>query len=282
MKPPRSSSSCREFAIELEIAADRDAVWRALSDRAELVRWFPPQAEVEPRPGGEIVWRWGDLHRWPQRVEAWDPGAHLRTRYDSVVPDGDGGLHPLFIDFFLIGEGGRTTLRLVHSGFGPDSAFDQEYDGISSGWPVELRSLRLYLERHAGRDRQLAWCVRPIDVDHGEAWRRLVGPGGFACDQQPDGLAEGEAFRMNASTGDVFEGAALTAQRHHFCGIASSHGDGFLRIAVESCSGSSQVWLWLATYGRPAGEAAALQGRWQDMLSELFATRGETARATGE
>ena len=43
-----------------------------------------------------------------------------------------------------------TTLRLVHSGFGPGADFDEEYDGISQGWPVELRSLRHYLENHAG------------------------------------------------------------------------------------------------------------------------------------
>lgn len=282
MKPPRSSASCREFAMELEIAADRDAVWRALSDRAELVRWFPPEAEVEPKPGGEIVWRWGDLHRWPQRVEAWEPGEHLRTRYDSAVPDGGGSPHPLFIDFFLTGEGGRTTLRLVHSGFGPDAAFDEEYDGISSGWPVELRSLRLYLERHAGQDRQLAWCTKILEVDHDEAWQRLMGPDGFACDQQLADLVEGEAFSAKASTGDAFEGEALAANRHHFCGVASSHGHGFLRIAVERCGGTSQVWLWLATYGRPAGEAAALQGRWEAMLSHLFAARSETPSAAGD
>ena len=278
MKP--SPLSPRQFEMQLEIAADPSRVWRAIADHAELVQWFPPEAEVEPRPGGEIVWRWGDLHTWTHRIEVWEPGSHLRTRHDSAVPDGQGDQHPLFVDFFLTGEGGRTTLRLVHSGFGPDAAFDEEYDGVSSGWPVELRSLRLYLERHAGRSRQLAWHAMPIDLDHDEAWRRLTGADGLGCGSEVDGLREGDAFRFGDPDGDLFEGEVLTNQPRHFCGVARSHGDGFLRFAVESCGGISQVWMWLATYDQPTEACAALQARWETMLARLFAPQGEATEAS--
>lgn len=275
-----NSPSPREFEMHLPIAAGPDAVWRALVDPGELCRWFPPEARVEPRPGGEVVWRWGDFHTWTQRIEVLEPGKHLRTRHDSGVPDGAGGQHLLFLDFFLQGERGRTTLRLVHSGFGPDAAFDDEFDGISSGWPVELRSLRLYLERHAGRDRQLAWSIAPISIDAGEAWRRLVGRDGLACGAGLDRLREGEAFALRTATGDAFEGRCLFNQPRHFCGVARSHGDAFLRVAVERCGGAGQVWLWLATYGQPEGQSAALQARWDDMLARLFAPAGAAAEAS--
>ena len=44
---------------------------------------------------------------------------------------------------------------------------------------AELASLRHYLARHLGRDRdlQIAWLSTPLPRD--EAWARLVGPGGF-------------------------------------------------------------------------------------------------------
>ena len=35
-----------------------EAVWAALTDPAELIRWFPLEAEASPGIGGEIVMRW--------------------------------------------------------------------------------------------------------------------------------------------------------------------------------------------------------------------------------
>lgn len=272
MSPSKPTS--RQFEMQLEIAAPRGAVWSAISSDTELRRWFAPDAKVVPRVGGEILWRWGDLHAWPQVIEIWEPGSRLRTRYDSSIVDGEGGKLPLFLDFFLEGEGGRTTLRLVHSGFGPEATFDEEYDGISRGWPVELRSLRLYLERHAGLDRRLAWCTTTIDLAPAEAWERLTGEEGLAAGSALDALTEGDPFRFTTPAGDVFEGLALCCESRAFSGVATSHGDGFLRIAVEKCGGEHQVWLWLAAYG-PAGPGLdELEARWSTMLERLFSASG--------
>jgi uncharacterized protein YndB with AHSA1/START domain len=262
----------RRFEMRIDIAAPRDAVWEAIASDVELRRWFAPQARVEPGVGGRVEWTWKDHYHWPQRIEVWEPGRRLRTRYDSTVPDGHGGREPLFVDFRLEGEGGTTTLRLVHSGFGPEAAFDHEYDGISRGWQAELRSLRLYLEKHAGRDRVLAWSQATLPVDADEAWRRVTGSAGLACGTRLDGLREGDAFRIETADGDVFEGRTLTRNRHEFAGVAQDHGDGLFRVWVEGGERGAQVWLWLATYDAGAAErAAALQARWDSMLATLAA-----------
>lgn len=276
MTQPRPASS-RQFATQLEIAAPRDAVWNAITNDVELRRWFPTEARIDPRVGGELVWGWKGLHTWVQKIDIWEPGTRLRTRYDSPVEDGRGGRVPLFVDFLLEGSGGKTTLRLVHSGFGPESSFDGEYDGISRGWPVELESLRLYLERHAGMDRQLAWRTMSIDVAPDEAWRRLTSDQGLACGPKLDELRAGEKFRFRTAAGDLFEGHALHCHRREFSGVASSHGDGFIRIAVERCTGEPMVWLWLATYGQPQANIEALAQRWDAMLHGLFAAQRESA-----
>lgn len=272
--PDRGS---REFEIELDIAASRDAVWDAISKDTELMRWFAPVASADAKVGGEIVWEWGRHHRWPQRIEILEPGARLRTRYDSRVDDGEGGKKPLFVDFFLEGEGGVTTLRLVQSGFGPEADFDEEYDGISRGWPVELRSLRLYLESHAGKDRRLAWSTLELAIDPDEAWRRLAGPDGFGCGPAAASLREGEAFEFTTADGDTFSGTALACQAREFTGDARSHGGAFLRISVEVWGGLTHLWCWLGAYDRAAGDVAALAGRWDTMLARLFATQPESA-----
>jgi len=281
----QTSASTRQFEISLVIAAPRDAVWDALATESGLRRWFAPEAGVQPRKGGELFWRWGEHFLWRQEIEAWQPGSHLRTRYASSVPDGAGGHEPLFIDFRLEGDGGTTTLRLVQSGFGHDAAFDEEYDGISRGWPVELRSLRLFLERHRGRERHLAWSTEKVALDADEAWRRLTGEQGLACGAGIDQVAAGEPFRFQTPDGDVFEGEALYCAERELAGVARSHGDGFLRLSVERVRGASFPWVWLATYGEPGagGPARGLKARWDAMLGRLFAghevreVRGERA-----
>ena len=117
--------SARQFDAEIVIAAPKASVWKALTDAAELCRWFAPEARIDAQVGGEIVWNWGDLYHWPQRIEILEPGVRLRTRYDSSVADAAGKdlKQPLFVDFILADEGGSTTLRLCHSGFGADASF---------------------------------------------------------------------------------------------------------------------------------------------------------------
>ena len=93
MKQTRKPSS-REFEMSIDIAAPRDAVWRAISEDTELRRWFAPEAKTDTEVGGEILWAWRDHHRWPQRIEILEPGRRLRTRYDSGVDHADGGKAP--------------------------------------------------------------------------------------------------------------------------------------------------------------------------------------------
>ena len=59
-------SETRRFEHEIEIPGSPGEVWRALTEASELVRWFPFEAEVEPRVGGKYrpdtvrtAQRWG-------------------------------------------------------------------------------------------------------------------------------------------------------------------------------------------------------------------------------
>jgi uncharacterized protein YndB with AHSA1/START domain len=265
MKP----SPARQFETEIRIAAPRDAVWRALAEAREIARWFAPTVEVEPGVGGRILWEWGRHHSWSNTIESWQPGQHLRTRYDSPVDDGRGGKRPLFVDFHLQGDGGVTTLRLVHSGFGPEAAFDAEFDGISSGWPVELRSLRHYLENHRGRDRQLAWATRSTQDAPAEVWRRLVGADGFAAPGLTAIAAAGR-YRLVVPGAGPIEGSVLfSPSEREFSGVADNLGKGWLRLHCERWAGATQVWVWLALYGSTAERVASFQTAFDRLLDRV-------------
>ncbi|MEM7205856.1 MAG: SRPBCC domain-containing protein [Planctomycetota bacterium] len=254
----------RQFEQTLSLAAPREAVWRALAESGEVARWFAPEVEIEPRVGGTVRWEWPGHFDWRQTIEVFEPGRHLRTRYEAWSGDVS---RPLFVDWQLEGEGGTTTLRVVHSGFGDDSTFDQEYHDISNGWPVELASLRVYLERHRGTPRQITWARAMVDVDAGEAWQRLGAADalGFAALPLRE-LEPGAPFAFASGDGERFAGTVVKAAEYEFAGPLETHDHGFLRLWLGGHEGRTMVWLWLATYG--AAPPAGLQDRWDAMVRE--------------
>ena len=265
-----NSSHARQFEMSIDIDASPEIVWHAIANDVELRRWFAPKASVTPGEGGSVSWTWEEHHDWPQTIEIWEPGQRLKTRYDSLAADGQGGKLPLFMDFQLDGRGGKTTLRLVHSGFGPQADFDNEYDGISRGWPVELRSLKLYAEKHFGQDRQLAWCARTYDGSPRDAWEKLTGPDGLNCGVNVDQSEIGAPFEFTTADADHFAGTALQCHEQEFTGMVASHDDGFFRVSVHDMPGMRTIWLWLATYGNDPQQNADLASRWEAMLTRLF------------
>ena len=269
MTDPREQ---RTYEIRIDLRAPRDAVWEAIATDAGLRRWFAPEARVDLREGGELVWNWPGHHEWIHRIEVVEPGARLRTRYDSAVDDGSGGKRPLFVDFLLEGEGGTTTLRLVQSGFGPEADFDAEYDGIRRGWPVELRSLRLALERHPGRERRIAWATTTVELDPPEAWRRLTGPRGLGCGAHSEDLEEGEPFAFATAQGDRFTGRALECHVGCLSVEVEAFGGAFLRASVDPVGRQTLVSCWLAAWDASPSELDALERRLTAMLERLFPT----------
>jgi uncharacterized protein YndB with AHSA1/START domain len=292
-RDPRPVPGSRHYLRELDLDAPPAAVWEALATPAGLTSWFPTAATVEPRVGGRVDWSWGDRHTWAQRVVVFEPGQRLCTRYGRLLdgqytshagePDADG---PLFVDFQLQGRGGGTRLRVVHFGFGPGAEFDREFEGISGGWPVELESLRLYLERHRGQTRQCALVPWPIADDATRAWGRLLTTQGLGRGEGLDALAPGTPFALDGGPDLRFHGTTLLTRPRQFAGRAASHGDGFLRLSVDGAGTNSMAWLWLETWGRSAAEVQAVAAAWRSRLTALYppaatptlqgARRGET------
>ena len=49
----------RRLEKQIEVAASPAEVWKALTDPAELARWFPLEARVTPGERGKIFLSWG-------------------------------------------------------------------------------------------------------------------------------------------------------------------------------------------------------------------------------
>ena len=252
MTTAKKDTRNRSFDMTIDIAATRDAVWDALTQASELVRWFPLEAEVIPGPGGRVRFGWGGAWASDARIDAWEPERRLRlieTRepYDVAGnPRGESGSQQLAMEFTLETHGGTTRLRLVHSGFGTGRDWDDEIDGVSAGWQHELRSLRHYLERHRGRDRHAVWIRGATPLDLSAAWARLTGPGGFAFD---DGLPiEGAKYSVTPPGGERFTGVVqFRLPDWDFAGTVDQLHDGIFRLSTYRARDTG-VMAWLASY----------------------------------
>ncbi len=269
----------RAVEVTVDIEAPVDAVWSALTDATELVRWFPLQASVTPGEGGSMQWSWDDLWTWESNIDRWEPGTRLRLvqndqrPFDAkgrVLPTGDvAGAH-MVMDFTLETVAGRTRLRLVHSGFGSGAPWDDELDGVRVGWNHELRGLAFYLERHRGKPRHAAFAHLTWNESQEATWRRLFSPEAFSPWTPHWSAAQPYSFEV--STGDRFDGIV-----HHyipdrdFFGTVRTLDDGILRIGTHRAGGQTGIHVWIASYdARYAREVDAIAGRTQGLLDRLF------------
>jgi uncharacterized protein YndB with AHSA1/START domain len=74
-----------ELHVEREVVfpADPGEVWEALTEPERLEEWFATEAELDPRPGGEGVFRWGDGEERRAVVREAEPEERLVLDWDD-------------------------------------------------------------------------------------------------------------------------------------------------------------------------------------------------------
>jgi uncharacterized protein YndB with AHSA1/START domain len=279
-----ATPSSRAIHIAVEIDASPDAVWNALTDPAELTRWFPLDASVTPGPGGRVRWSWGDPIVAESTIEAWEPGRRLVLHEQTVlgehVSPGERATAPdRVMEFVLEAREGRTVLRLVHSGFSSDADWENElHDGVMRGWTFELRALKHYLEVHPGARRRVAWVHQPFAGSLEDTWTALFSPRAFLAAGSIDGLGEGSRYRIGTVTGDVFEGRVLVhIPGVQFSATVANMNEGILRVELEHVRKNRDVTVWLSTYGMPDADVKAFGERWERVLRDVLAPNGARA-----
>jgi uncharacterized protein YndB with AHSA1/START domain len=262
MTTPTTAGAERAVERQIEIAAPLGAVWKALTDAEELIRWFPLEARITPGPGGSVWMRWDDAETVEDRIDVWEPERRLRHVGTA------GSWSRIATDYYLEGRGGTTVLRVVSSGFGGEGDPDEVMQGFGLGWDFELRGLRHYLERHLGVPRVVAWARARHTMDYEQAWTRLAGPGGFFGAAGLTQRESGSAVTITTVTGDRLDGTVLLAQApYQFAATITGWNDALLRAHLYGRS----AMLWLSTYGVAADRVHDLERRWQQAIEGVFA-----------
>jgi uncharacterized protein YndB with AHSA1/START domain len=83
-----------EVEREIVLPEAPDEVWEALTKPERLEEWFATEVELDARPGGEGVFRWGDgderraivreLDEAERLVLDWDDGGHVAIELERV------------------------------------------------------------------------------------------------------------------------------------------------------------------------------------------------------
>jgi uncharacterized protein YndB with AHSA1/START domain len=264
----RTDRTARSFEMEIDIDAPAAEVWRALTEAEELVRWFPIGATVTPGPGGAMTWTWEGAWTWRLDIQDWQPGERLLLGDSSARPfDAEGrpvapehaAPAQVAIELTLASHQGSTRLRIVHSGFGTGSSWDDELDGVSSGWQFEVRSLRHYLERHRGRRRYHGWAHVTTPWSEDKVWRFLLDDPALVIEAPaPQPL---RPYVAHLRTVGRFSGVVLVdLATRAFAGTASELDDGIFRVETFRAGGRTGVIFWFATWTPEHALRAAVAG----------------------
>ena len=111
-----------EDSIEREVLIDAplETVWAIVTEPEHIGSWLGSSAEVDLRPGGELLIKFGDFGEANGTVERVERPTNFAFRWVTPEPDRPAGLgmeHATLVEFQLRAEGDGTMLRLVESGF---------------------------------------------------------------------------------------------------------------------------------------------------------------------
>ena len=127
------------------VRAPRERVYDALTRPEELDAWFTTGAEVEPRPGGEMVWRWVD---WgPDAFTGEDRGPVLEaTRPARFVFGWQERLGGTVVEIDFDAHPDGTLVRLREHGYPDTPEGWEQHMSCATGWGEALTLLKFHVE----------------------------------------------------------------------------------------------------------------------------------------
>ena len=269
----KHQSAARSVQAQTIINAPAEHVWKALTDASEITRWFATDATIEPQTGGTWSLNWYGDFPWNSRIEIFEPNQHLRivmnqgphAAHDSGSAESTQAV-PVMVDYYLESQGGQTTLRIVHSGFGAGADWDEEYEGVRTGWEFEIQILRHYLENHRSQPRHMFWVRASVDTSHESAWKQLTALFRGLAQMQ---YRPGDRVALDTTFGDLISGTVMTHQAPRAFGLLADDSSIF-RLAVDKCGGHLEAGIWIESWGNTAGEVEVQKRRWSAALQKAF------------
>ncbi|MEM7164837.1 MAG: SRPBCC domain-containing protein [Planctomycetota bacterium] len=268
----------RQVRKQIETTATPRQVWDAWTDPTKLAQWFVDDAKGSPEVGTTFEWSFDMVpHPIPYQVVE----AELDKRFVLALqlPDRPRGVLEIDIE----SRGGKTVIRLVNSGFQDGAEWDNEYEGIDSGWEMALATLRHYLENHFGHDKRAFLLLRPTPVlpDADRFYRDEAGLAQWLTESGVPGSV-GSDCRLVLRDGGSVTGTVL-AQTAAETAIAWSEGSGVLELKGFWAGAQAMACIRGVGWGWNAERAAEWESAFTPAVERLAAVIAEDhANAHGQ
>jgi uncharacterized protein YndB with AHSA1/START domain len=161
----------RMLQLKMRTTVTPEQAYEAWADPVKLSQWFTDNARGEAKPGSTMYWIFEKFgSEIPYEVVDAVPGKLLAL--GGELP----GRPPFLLEISISRVGGETVLRLVNSGFLDGGKWDEEYEGVASGWEMSLALLRYYLERHFGEPKRTFLAIEPAQFSPGDMLKWYTDP----------------------------------------------------------------------------------------------------------
>lgn len=140
------SDKLRGYAHRVDIAADPQQVWRALTQAENLKRWCSPAADIRAKRGGLFRASVDRVIELEASIDVYEPARRLRLIYlpcKELPPSDD----PIVDDFILDAVAPGTIVRLLGSGIPATMDWDAQYKRLRMGWQAAMTRLKVFVER---------------------------------------------------------------------------------------------------------------------------------------
>jgi uncharacterized protein YndB with AHSA1/START domain len=165
----------RMIRAEIATAATPEQAWEAWADPEKIAQWFVDRATGEAKPGGTMTWFFDKFgYVIPYKIVDAVPGELIVYKWEP--PEGLPGI----LEVRIAREGGATAVRVIQSGFREGAEWDDEYEGVNSGWKIALLILKFYLENHFARGKSMAFVFRPAKFAYQQVLKYFLEPAKLA------------------------------------------------------------------------------------------------------
>jgi uncharacterized protein YndB with AHSA1/START domain len=140
----------RAYAHRVDIAADVQQVWLAITETRHLQRWCSPAAEIVARQGGSFRASVDRVVEFEAHIDVFQPGRRMRLIHLPSVslPPGDS---TIVDDLILDQVAPGTIFRLLGSGVPATAEWETPYRRMRLGWQQAVTRLKVFVERQLAR-----------------------------------------------------------------------------------------------------------------------------------
>ena len=145
------SEKVRGYAHRVDVTADAERVWRALTESESLVRWCSPKAQIRAKPGGMFRAAVDRVTELEAHIDVYDPARRMRLIY-MTTPELPPAESVLVDDFILEPANPGTIVRLLGSGYPGTADWDIPYRRLRTGWQQAMSRLKVFIEKQTARE----------------------------------------------------------------------------------------------------------------------------------